>query len=750
MSRTYYPDANTNSDLSYPSSSFNKKLQTVLPSASSCSGTAFPGLPFAAFFTGLNEPYLTKLTEGTYSLNINITSNPGALQYSAVLYAVTSTGGIAATIASAAAQTGTGLKTFNFNVAETNILESYRILCVLNIEAIGGPAAFAFSTGGASGTSLTTTLPEGHIVDSGVDDPAETVREVSLQDTIGCSLPHDGIDELIVLVQVTGSPATGFTYTDKRILSKTYQKIEWDYYRNGGCGAFRLLLRESFPELQTAVENNWEIHVRVRTQTQANEVTTVQGTASSIASDLTQSSYETWYRGQIRNVNFEQQSTEQLIDVRGWGYIEQVNRVFVQKTYKAGLRVDDIVADILEHYLTPYTRIIRSTASYDPTNRGIDPSPYKIIGDLRFECTAFRALKFLAELQGSREWGVDADRRFYWRQTSSTVMQNLYLDRDGIAAKTGGRANYRINQLKVEGEHCGGREHLTIRGDVTDITQRGLYEFAVEQPWLTHTQDASRWADNIIADRKSRRDWVIIEWQDISRRIERQHPLGKIQYSATSDVTLALTAYDVCKIHYTKGGFQNRSEIREVGAARQQAKLDTPVLRAEICLGSPPKDLLEEIEEIRDQTEALKSKWKQYRYPKDATVGLHSVSKLPNLLDISGKIPGEILSYRPITDVTNYDVTNSPIEIQDITNPRNVRVSWIDKQWVKDSIHRTFHSLPTRGKFIGERISVITDTTNFQYGDDYIWDGKAWIKITSGVTDSIVSSGSSGGGTTVD
>jgi hypothetical protein len=753
MSKTYYPDPNVNSDLTFSGASFNKKFQRTAPSTASCSGTGFPGVPFAAFFTGAQEPYLTKITEGTYDFVINVTSNPGALLFNATLYVVDASGVVVATLGTTASQTGTGLKTFSFTVAETNILNSYRILCVLNIALFGGPASFAISS---ASSSLTTTLPEGHIVDSGIEDvPTVTTRQTIVNDTIGCSLPHDGIDELIVLVQVTGTPATGLIYTDKRILSKTYQRIEWDYYRTGGCGSFRLLLRESFPELDDAVSNGWEIHVRVRTQTNANEITRVQGTASLIVSDLTQSSFETWYRGVIRTVNYDQQASEQLIDIRGWGYIEQVNKVFVQKTYSAGLRVDDVVTDILEHYLTPYTRLIRPPSNFDVTNRGIDPSDYKIIGDLRFECTAFRALKFLAELQGGREWGVDAERRFYWRTTTNTVGTNFYLNRDGISAKSGGRSNSKTNQIKVEGEHCGGREHLTIRGDITDITLRGMFEVAIEQPWLTHTQDATRWADNIIADKKNQRDWQTISLQAVNKRIERSHPIPKVQYSESGDVTNILTSYAVCKIHYTKGGFTNRSEIREIGLARQQANLDTPVLRAEVCLGNPPRDLLEELEEIRDQVEALKSKWKQYRYPKDITAKFKlNDPYCPLPLDVSGKLPGELKHYRPVDitnynlpykDITNFDVTNDPVEIHDITNPRGVLLTWLDKQWMKIATRRTFNSLPTRGKYIGEIITKVTDLTNCQYGDLFVWTGRVWTKLVIGETGSIDVSVAAGG-----
>ena len=594
--------------------------------------------------------------------------------------------------------------------------------------------------------SATTLGSNEHIVSSDVVNNPNSARQVTVDDAPLTAVPHEGIDELIVLVEVTGTPATGFVYTDKRILSKDYQRIEWDYYRVGGGGAFRLLLRSDFPELSDAVENGWEVHVRIRQQKNTNKVAFTDGISVTPVT-LSDTDYITWYRGVIRSATYDQSGSERIVDVRGWGYIEQLNKIFVQKKYPKLLTVREIVEDILVHYITPYSRVIRQPSSFDPTNFGLDQSIYQTQGELHFETTAFRALKTLAELQGNIEFGVDAERRFYWKQTTTTIGHNFFLDRDGVHSRSGGRTNQMVNQIKVEGTHCGPREHLTIRGDVTDITRRGLYETAMETPPLSHVIDASRWADNIIADKKGRQDWRVIEWQGVVKRLENTHPILQVQYRDSGDIS-NFTQYKVTKIHYIKGGFRGRGELREIGRTRQNEMMDQFVLRAQVTLGNHPKSLEDELNTLNEQVEAMKSKWKQYRYPKDLTSGIDVTSYCPHPIDVSGKVPGEIKHYHPIDitnlnlpyrDITNFDVTNDPVEIWDLTNPRGVLLTWLDKQWTKVAIHRTFNTLPTRGKYIGETVTVITDMTNCQFGNDYRWTGIAWEQVVFG-------SGSGGGG----
>lgn len=504
----------------------------------------------------------------------------------------------------------------------------------------------------------------------------------------------------IMLVKVTGTPQN-WTYTDMKILNDAEQRLEWFYHKNGGCGSFRFLTHEFLDSyFDDALAQSWEIHVRVKL--------------------VGEYYYTTWFRGVIRSIRQQEQGAEMFTDIRGYGYVEMLDNVQVQKQYNAGLTVKDVVDDIISTFVIPNTRIIRPY-DLDPTNGdlGTDASSYVLQKPLHFECSALKAIKFLAELQGNREFGVDADKLFYFRESITTVRKNFFVGHDLIDRVAGGKTFGATNKVKVAGKSHGARDLLKVREDVTETAQNGVYETVHEVPWVTGEHDASRWADNIINKYKNTQDWSVFQWQNIDYRVDSQHPIGRIQVFG-SDVSNDRQDFDVAKIQYIEGGFKAKPEVREIGRAVQQSDLDQPPLRAIFYVGQYPRDIVEELEiQLREQVEALKGRHKQYRYPNDVTNATEP-----------GKIPGEIKHYSK--DVTNHDITNNPAELQDITNPRGNLMAWIDGQWVKLSTRRTVHTLPARGKYIGEVVSLITDLTNSAFGVLRWWDGDSWEEFGTG------------------
>lgn len=533
------------------------------------------------------------------------------------------------------------------------------------------------------------------------------------------ALPEGEMEKQIVLVHVTRGGARGYVYTDTRILNLQEQRAEWWIHKNGGCGAFRFLTHDDFPEMidDDDLTDSWELHVRIK-----------------LAGETV---YTTWYRGIVRSVKIEEQGAEQFTDMRGYGYVELLDNVQIQKQYPAGMTVKQIVDDIIDSYIKPGTRI-RRASDVDVTNgsSGVDASSYVNGTPIHFECSALKALKFLAELQGNREFGVDANGYIYFRQNISAIIYNFFLSKDIVKKISGGKTFIQANEMKVAGKSFGARDFLQIRPDVTDISYNGVYESPVEVPWVTGDKDASTWADNVIAKNKGQQKWSVFTWKGVTRRLDSANPIGKIQVYG-DDISNDVETYDIAKIQYVEGGWITKQELREMGSPSIQPELDQQLLKATFYVGYYPRDLVEEIEvRLREQIEFLKGRHKQYRYPNDVT---NTLKDPVTNRDVPGKIPGEIKHFRPAPlDPTNYDVTNNINELQDITNPRGILVAWLDNQYVKLALSRTFNgTLPTRGKYIGEIVNVITDITHQQFGVTYIWNGASW---------SLIGSGSSGGG----
>jgi hypothetical protein len=499
----------------------------------------------------------------------------------------------------------------------------------------------------------------------------------------GTAVPHLGIDEQLFLVRPIGTPATGFRYQIVRQIDGTYQRIEWWHHRTGGCGSFRLHIRDSFPEQNPAIEDGWEIWCKVRLP---NE-----------------SQYKIWYRGIIRSCHAARGGNEVLTEVRGYGYIEQLNFIQVQKTYPKGMSVSDVVNDILNFYIKPHTRIVRPNDLYPTDDNGVDVSNWQLKGDVHFECSALKAIKFLAELQGNREWGVDERRCFYFRSNQVVgTSKSFYLDKDTLNMIGGGKAFDRLNQVKLQGKQFTGREYLRIHADVTDVTNHGLFERAHEVPWVTNDVDADHWADNIIDQHTARESWVNFTWQGIDTRLDAYHPMPKCNYYG-HDTSNERQLLNVGKVQYVKGGFNRKGEVREIGQQIQQTDTHSPVLTATIYLGAWRKDLIEELERnVYDPLAALQGKLRQFRNPNSDV-----------LFPSDGKVIGE------------------PFALICPTEQRATRWQWDGTEWVAQQQVRRGTVLPSFGIFGGQEFFLITDIPN-QIGTLYWWTGEEWSLFGSG------------------
>lgn len=528
--------------------------------------------------------------------------------------------------------------------------------------------------------------------------------------------PAEGIEEYIYLVKVEGDPNAGFVFRDHRILSLEYRSLDWWYHRTGGLGTFRLLTKEQqiIADVSDDRPWQWELHVRIRLPGELNT--------------------RTWYRGIINKATAEVSGQELLTDVQGIGYSGLLNRIWVSRRYPPLTPVSTILADLLDNYILPNTTIRRAEVE-DVTAGGIDDPQYIMRGSLTLECSVFKALKIIAELEGNIEWGVDAARNFYWRRENEAFGFGFNLDQDTVYIRGGHYSAERINKVRVDASPMGSMEYQLTRGDitdVTDITSKGEHNIVAEAPWFNHPSDAAHWADNIIITRRRLLHWRVVGWNEVTDRLEQNHPLSGlpiIYWRDGNDVTTGFSHYQLAKIHYIKGG-KSLTEIREKGRTSVN-KFGMPAqLKAEVYLGNPPKDYGETIEAMSDQVESLKSRNKLRRYPRDVT----DIANPKALLDVTGMMPGEIIHYRK--DVTNNDLPNDEDELQDVTNPRAILASWLSKQWTKISIRRTFRFLPNRGLFIGEMVALYTDITNEDEGTLYWWDGYNWNQIGTGSSSS--------------
>jgi hypothetical protein len=525
-------------------------------------------------------------------------------------------------------------------------------------------------------------------------EPTETPVYVQ-----GNQVPYNSIAETIWLVKPVKS-ASGFTYQDQRCLSVTYKMIDWWYYRNGGCGPFDIVLGEDFPELENALQGQYEIHVRIQLPTD--------------------SAFTTWYRGIIRAGERRQKGTDIVTELRGTGYNALLAETYVARRYPKGLTADQIINDLIDNYIKPNSKIVRprdvDNTRSGTVGTGVDPCMWVTKGPIHFECSVLKAVKFLAELEGGMEFGVAADTSFFFRKklTGAATTNALFVGKDLTDVVDAGKEVQKVNQIRVEGKGFSQREFSAIVGDPTDITKYGMFERQIEVPWIEHQADAVQWANNIIQAKRDISPWKTITWDSVNARLEKAQPntaMDRLRVYDNQTSTTAYNDYDINKIHYYKGWIPGRGEIREKRRPRSDNNKDNPELRAVVTTGFHHHDLVEELEEkLFDQLGAVKGKLQQFR-------NMFSDVTLPYMFDVS-LYAGQMQALTK-QGLFSPDVTNGPVKPNFFDGTR----------WVDLITMRSGEQLPVSGDFPGQQFMKWTNSSH-TIGDNYYWTGFAWTLIS--------------------
>ena len=263
------------------------------------------------------------------------------------------------------------------------------------------------------------------------------------------------------------------TFTTKYILDNEYTDLNWSYSRIGGCGEFGFSLpRKIFEERAISGEYNARIYGR----------------------NSSTNSYDLWYQGVIENKIPNVQGLSESISISGHGYVTQLNRIYVQASYSS-TEVSVIVKDLLDNYIVPNTDITYDVSDIEATS--YTPSI------IEFNDNAMTCIQKLADITGTREWGVDKNRKFFFKARSGTV---------GFRFPMGYKiTNYSenqdfkdiINRVYVQGAQVGGTYHFF--GPYNDTQSQAKYNLRVsikQNSSITTDAVASQFATSALAEFK--------------------------------------------------------------------------------------------------------------------------------------------------------------------------------------------------------------------------------------------------------
>lgn len=241
--------------------------------------------------------------------------------------------------------------------------------------------------------------------------------------------------------------------------------ISWSYNRIGGCGPFSFDVPIRFCE-ETFLGGNFNVKIYIK--------------------DEATNTFNLWYQGRIDNKIHNVRGKKETISVRGSGYQSQLRDIIVNRSYTSN-EVSVIVKNILDNDITPNTDI--SYTGGDISSTSFTPDSIDFNDKDGLDC-----FETLADLVGSREWGVDENRKFYFKQRSSTVGFRFKLNDKVLSWSNDSTASEIINRIKIVGGDVSGSPFTATYNDTDSQNKWGRKDKVIQNSAIITSQVASQFA----------------------------------------------------------------------------------------------------------------------------------------------------------------------------------------------------------------------------------------------------------------
>lgn len=340
--------------------------------------------------------------------------------------------------------------------------------------------------------------------------------------------------------------------------------VQWDYDRIGGCGAFSFEIQKKFFEdLTLGGDFNIKIYLR----------------------NPTTKAFDLRYQGRMPHKIYQVRGEEETITVSGLGYQSQLGKIYVDRDYTSQT-VEYIVKHILDNDVTPNTDI--SYVAGDIENTGVT------LDSIKFNTDALKAMQTLAEIVGSREWGVDKNRKFFFKTRSSTV---------GLRYPITGKGRYTdeistdeiVNRVVVTGGDVSGVPYLVTFNYSLSQLKWKRRDRTVQNSAITTSAVAQRFADALNAEFDDAIHRVRFEFLD-DTQIEATLPIPLVQL-LSRQITYGEKPYGTFlysgRVNYQVNKISYRMD-------------DTGVITTTMQLGQLRPQISEDISQLAYQIEQLR------------------------------------------------------------------------------------------------------------------------------------------------
>jgi len=351
------------------------------------------------------------------------------------------------------------------------------------------------------------------------------------------------------------------------VLENEVLALSWDYSRIGGCGNFRFTLPRNYCD-EKFISGDFNIRIYIR-----NEST---------------KAYDLWYQGLVEDKIPNIRGERETVDVVGHGYSAQLSRIQIDRNYSSD-ETSVVVKHILDNDITANTNITYDVGDLVATSFTPDT--------LSFNTDAKRAMQTLSDIVGTREWGVDKDRKFFFKARSSTVGFKFPLGAKITDFSSDQSFKDIINRVIIQGGETGGSPYSNTYNDTSSQTKYNRRDKIVQNSAITTNAVASNYATAIFA-----------EFSDIVRRARCSFVNHTTRVESTIPIPLfVLLSSGVTYGSKNYGEFLYSGEIeRQINRIQYNINFDG-ALSIKLNLGQLRPSLAEDIGRLDYKLEQMRS-----------------------------------------------------------------------------------------------------------------------------------------------
>ena len=277
---------------------------------------------------------------------------------------------------------------------------------------------------------------------------------------------------------------------DLKYFFRKINSLSWDYNRIGGCGQADmtiLLMAKTGIDLTIAPQDELRIVID-------NELR-----------------YSGKYIKRARKVTKGSETIKFLF----YGYLSELDDIIVHETYD-GMEVSQIVMSILDNYIVGVKNLTYTAADIMDTGYTVQ--------SISFNHSVKDALNLLAGLGGNVEWGVDRNKKVFFKQADKVIRRSYKIGKDVNDYEEIEDIEQVKNELFVFGSD--GTEPLSTieafgSSSIYGVKQANLFESSITAP-----SDASRLGAVILKKQSGRQRQIKMSLLKADEFVERTLPLG--------------------------------------------------------------------------------------------------------------------------------------------------------------------------------------------------------------------------------